>query len=149
MPSPARPAGDDMKKTPLQTVKDTFGSREKLVDQLASTADEPADGGSAKSKLMGLSNAKLLRLARIEETVRQRFGDKEKMIAHIIDARRKAGHTADGDYEAKLQGYSKGQLLDLTRMRLGEKAEKLSAEQRMARKRGRKQRERAAAKIGS
>jgi len=138
-----------MKKTPFQTVNDAFGSREKLVDQLASTADAPADGGNAKSKLMGLSNAKLLRLARIEETVRQRFGDKDKLIAHIVDARKKAGHTADADYEAKLQTYSKGRLLDMTRMRLGEKAQKLTDAERMARKRGRKQRERAMAKTKS
>lgn len=137
-----------MKKTPLQTVNDSFGSREKLVDQLASTADDPSSGASTKSTLMGLSNAKLLRLARIEETVRQRFGDKDKLIAHIVDVRKKAGHTADADYEAKLQTYSKGRLLDMTRMRLGEKSEKLTDEQRMARKRGRKQRERALAKKG-
>jgi hypothetical protein len=137
-----------MKKTPLQTVNDSFGSREKLVDQLASTADDPSSGASTKSTLMGLSNAKLLRLARIEETVRQRFGDKDKLIAHIVDVRKKAGHTADADYEAKLRTYSKGRLLDMTRMRLGEKSEKLTDEQRMARKRGRKQRERALAKKG-
>ena len=137
-----------MKKTPLQTVNDSFGSREKLVDQLASTADDASSGASTKSTLMGLSNAKLLRLARIEETVRQRFGDKDKLIAHIVDVRKKAGHTADADYEAKLQTYSKGRLLDMTRMRLGEKSEKLTDEQRMARKRGRKQRERALAKKG-
>jgi len=140
-----------MKKSPLQTVKDTFGSREKLVDELLASADAlqgDASKDETKSRLMGLSNAKLLRLMRTEQTVRERFGDRAKLVDHIIEARKTAGLTADDTFRAKLDTCSKGRLLDMTRQKHGERPAKLTDEQRLARKRGRKQRERALAKIG-
>lgn len=139
-----------MKPTPMQVVKKEFGGREALVDQLAGMVDRHPDDSSAddtKKRLNGLSNQKLLRLYRVEQKVRERFGDRDQLIAHIIDARTKAGHTADADYRAKLDGYTKARLLDLTRQRLGEKPAKLTPEQRLAAKRGRKERERALSKI--
>jgi len=76
-----------MKKSPLQTVKDTFGSREKLVDELLASADAlqgDASKDETKSRLMGLSNAKLLRLMRTEQTVRERFGDRAKLGPELL-----------------------------------------------------------------
>jgi len=139
-----------MKATPMQVVKQQFGGREQLVDQLASMVDRHPDDDSAedtKKRLNGLSNQKLLRLYRVEQKVRERFGDREKLVAHIIEARREAGHTADDDYRAKLDACTKARLLDITRQRLGDRPAKQTPEQRLAAKRGRKQRERALAKI--
>lgn len=139
-----------MKPTPMQVVKNEFGGREQLVEQLSTMVDRHPDDGSTedtKKRLMGLSNQKLLRLYRVEQKVRERFGDREKLVEHIISARQTAGHTADDDYRAKLDGYTKARLLDLTRQRLGEKPAKQTDEQRLAKKRGRKARERALSKI--
>lgn len=139
-----------MKSTPMQVVKNEFGSREKLVDQLAGMVDRHPDDGSAddtKKRLMGLSNQKLLRLYQVEQKVRERFGDRDQLVEQIIEARTKAGHTADDDFKAKLATYSKAQLLDMTRQKLGERPAKLTDEQKLAGKRGRKQRERALSKI--
>ncbi|CAN0597316.1 unnamed protein product, partial [Laminaria digitata] len=74
---------------------------------------------SVKSRLMGLSNQKLIRLYTVEQKVRERFGDKAKMITHVMDARKKAGLTADATLQTKLETYSKAQLLDMTRMNFG------------------------------
>lgn len=137
-----------MKKSPLAIVKDKFGGREKLVEQLTGMVDDLSGEGNAKSRLSGLSNQKLLRLYRIEQTVRERFGDRDKMIQHIVDARKKAGKTHDADFIAKIATYSKGRLLDMTRERHGEAAVKWTPEQKLKSKRGKKQRARAAAKIG-
>ena len=139
-----------MKPTPMQVVNNEFGGREKLVDQLSTMVDRHPEDDSAdatKKRLNGLSNQKLIRLYRVEQKVRERFGDRDALVAHIIGARQKAGHTADDAYRTKLAGYSKARLLDLTRQKLGEKPAKQTPEERLAKKRGRKQRERAQSKL--
>lgn len=141
-----------MRKTPLQIVKEKFGGREKLVGELVGMVEKmhgDDSDASVKSRLMGLSNQKLIRLYTVEQKVRERFGDKAKMVSHIMDARKKGGLTADATLQAKLETYSKAQLLDMTRMKFAEPAAKLTPEQRMANKRGKKQIARAKAKIGA
>lgn len=140
-----------MRKTPLQTVKDKFGDRDKLVGELVGMVDKMQGDDSdqqVRSRLMGLSNKKLLRLYAVEQKVREKFGDKDKLVASIIDARKKAGLTADETYETKIRTFSKARLMDMTRMNMPEPAKKLTPEQRMANKRGKKQRARAQAKVG-
>jgi len=139
-----------MKPTPMQVVKREFGSREKLVEQLADQVDRHPDDGSTddtKRRLMGLSNQKLLRLYRVEQKVRERFGDREQLVEHLVTTRQKAGHTADDDYRRKLGDCSKARLLDMTRQKLGERPAKQTPEAKLARKRGRKARERALSRI--
>ncbi|MEQ9501102.1 MAG: hypothetical protein RIT81_29815 [Deltaproteobacteria bacterium] len=141
-----------MRPTPLQTVKKNFESREKLAAELAGMVDQQNGDSSTdetKARLMGLSNKKLLRLYKVEQKVRERFGDKAKLIDHIIDARKAAGHTADDTYRGKLETYSKARLLDMTKMTYAERAAKQTPEQRLAKKRGRKQRERARSKMSA
>ena len=140
-----------MKPTPNQIVKKSFGSRSDLVEKLVPMVDKHHGDSSkeqVKARLMGLPNKKLLRLYRVEQKVREQFGSRDKLIEHIVDARTKAGHTADDDYKATLQSYSKGRLLDLSRMKLGEASPKQTPEERMKKKRGRKQLERAKSKVG-
>lgn len=140
-----------MRKTPLQTVKDKFGDREKLVGELVGMVDKMQGDDSdaqVRSRLMGLSNKKLLRLYAVEQKVREKFGDKDKLVAAILDGRKQAGLTADETYETKIRTFSKAKLLDMTRIKHGEPAKKLTPEQRMAAKRGKKQRARAQAKVG-
>ena len=138
-----------MPASPLATVKAKFENRSKLVDELAGMVDDLNEDGAdgVRSRLAGLSNKKLLRLYKIEQTVRERYGDRDKLVDAILAARKKAGLTADDSYKTKISGYSKGRLLDLTRQKHGEAATKQTAEQRLKSKRGRKQRERALSKI--
>ncbi len=117
-----------MKKTPMQEVKDNFGDRASLVSELVKLVDKRHGDSSAnevKSRLMGLSNAKLLRLYRVEQVVREGYGDRAKLEAAIVDARAKAGLTADDDFKAKLATYTKAQLVDMTNMRLGKGMDKI------------------------
>lgn len=138
------------KPTPLATVKDKFGGRAELVGKLADMVDDLHDEGDSavKSRLMGLSNKKLLRLYTIEQAVREKFGDREKLIDHLMAARKTAGLTANDDYKDKLQALSKGRLLDLSKSKLGVAAAKWTPEQKMKSKHGRKQIERAKSKLG-
>ena len=99
------------KITPVQAVQQRFGSKEKLVSQLVSSL-QPYDGESAdefKSRLMMVSNRKLLRLAeradalkaeggfdKLAETVTQLEGgnqdrlakNKYKTIGALLDRKR-------------------------------------------------------------
>lgn len=133
--------------TPLQSVKKSFESRAKLVAELAPMVDKlngDTSDDQVKSRLMGLSNSKLLRLYKVEQKVRERFGDRAKLIAHLVDARKKAGLTADETYRAKLETFSKARLLDLANQKHGEKPAKLTADQKAKRRRGRKEKAREA-----
>jgi hypothetical protein len=136
-----------MRQTPFQEVKKSFEGRAKLVEQLAGMVDKQHGDSTpeqVKSRLMGLSYSKLLRLWKVEQKVRERFGDREKLIAAIVDARKKAGLTADDTFKKSLENHSKARLLDLSNMNHGERPKKLTPDQKMAKKRGRKTRERAA-----
>ncbi len=135
-----------MRSTPHQEVKKSFESRAKLVGQLASVVDKQHGDDSddkVKSRLMGLSNAKLLRLWKVEQKVREQYGDRAKLVAAIVDGRTKAGLTADETFKTKLGTFTKARLLDIANQNHGEKPAKLTSEQKMKTKRGRKARERA------
>ncbi|MCB9653650.1 MAG: hypothetical protein H6729_05920 [Deltaproteobacteria bacterium] len=141
-----------MKLTPLQEMKKDFGDRKGLVDRLVDLVEKQRGDSSndeVRSRLMSLSNKKLLRLYGVEQKVRERFGDREKLVAHILKARKDAALTADESYETKLRTYSTARLLDMTRQRHPAPPVKLTPEQKLAAKRGRKARERAAAKMKS
>lgn len=140
-----------MRPSPLQIVKDKFGGRAKLVEQLVSSVDKQHGDETpeaVKSRLMGLSNSKLLRLYRVEQHVRERFGDREKLVSAVLDARKKAGLPSDANFKNTLTDFSKARLLDLTRQKLGEKPAKQTPEQKLAGKRGKKERTRALKKLG-
>ncbi len=139
-----------MRPTPLQEVQKSFESRTKLVETLAEMVDRQQGDDSpeaVKSRLMRLSNRRLLRLYQVEQKVRERFGDRDKLVEHIVSARKTAGLTADAHFQSKLGSYSKARLLDLANMRLGKAKEKQTPEERLKKKRGRKTRERALSKL--
>ena len=140
-----------MKPTPHQVVKKSFESRAALVQKLVDMVDKhhgDTTNDQVKSRLMALSNQKLLRLYRVEQKVRERFGDKDGMIKHILEQRKAAGFTADDTLKSKLEGLSKAQLLDMTKQRHPERPKKQTPEDRLKSKRGRKQRARAMEKLG-
>lgn len=136
-----------MRPTPSQAVKKSFESKAKLVEQLVPLVDKArgdTTNDHVKSRLMGLPNSKLLRLWKVEQKVREKFGDRAKLVAAIVDARKKAGLTADAKFTEKLEGFTKARLLDISAQNHGERPAKQTAEQKMKTKRGRKAKERAA-----
>ena len=138
-----------MPSAPLAEVKKNFESRSKLAEQLAGMVDRQ-DGDSdqsVKARLMGLSNQRLLRLYAAEQKVRERFGSREKLVAHLVSERNAAALTADDSFSQKLTGYSKARLLDLARQRHAPPTAKQTPEDKLKKKRGRKARERALSKI--
>lgn len=100
-------------KTPLQIVKETYGSKDALVDKVASVV-EPEEGESAedhKKRLKYVSNAKLLHLVEQAEQA-QALGGRDGMVAKILQLK---GQAKDREYEDKLKKLSIGRLVDLTR----------------------------------
>jgi hypothetical protein len=104
----AKPTGP---RHPKARVAAAAGSKAELAKTLASAlAHGDQDAGSIETKLKTASNAQLLRLSRATQTLKDRFGSREKLIAAIGAARNKS---KDQDYLTKLNTYSLHQLLDL------------------------------------
>ena len=96
---------------PRARVLENHGSKEALAKSLAAViARSDQDTGELESQLKKASNAQLLRLSRVTATVKQKYGNRDKLIAAIGTAEHKA---KDKDYLAKLDSFSLPQLLDL------------------------------------
>jgi hypothetical protein len=112
VPKAAKAAAAPAKaRHPRPRVVENHGSKEALAKSLASViarADEDTDG--LETRLKRASNAQLLRLSRVTATVKQKYGNRDKLIAAIGTAEKKA---TDKDFIAKLETYSLPQLLDI------------------------------------
>ncbi|MFN3198602.1 MAG: hypothetical protein ACE366_09355 [Bradymonadia bacterium] len=99
--------------TPLQQVKNEFGSKEALVDKLLPMLDKGAEEDNAefKARLVRVSNAKLLRLWHRENNLRDKFGSREALVDKIVEL--KTAGKGNADYRRKLLGQSTGRLLNL------------------------------------
>jgi hypothetical protein len=96
---------------PKARVAEAHGSKAALAKAIAPLlARTDEDAGALEDRLKKASNAQLLRLQRATQTLKDKYGDREKLIAAIGEAQRKA---KDKDYLAKLGTYSLPQLLDL------------------------------------
>jgi hypothetical protein len=96
---------------PKARVVAAHGSKAALAQTVAKAiARADQDTGALEEQLKTASNAQLLRLQRASETLKQKFGSREKLIA-AIGAAGKQGK--DKDYLAKLDTYSLPRLLDL------------------------------------
>lgn len=107
----AAPKAKAKTASPFNAVKDKHGGKEKLAKALASlvgAADDDTD--VIAGRLQKASNKQLLRLHAVTETVKRKFGSRDKLIAKIA-----AGHAKDKDFLAKLGTYSLPRLLDLAR----------------------------------
>jgi len=98
---------------PLARVKALAGSKDELVKKLAeplAVGDEDTDALSAR--LRTASNQQLLRLQRVVETVKEKYGSRDKLVDSLAKA---LGKAKDNDYVAKLRTFSLPKLLDLAR----------------------------------
>jgi hypothetical protein len=112
--APPKPKAAPVKvgpRHPRARVAEGHGSKAALAKALApvlARADE--DTGALETRLAKASNAQLLRLQRASQTVKDKYGSRDKLIAAIGTATQKS---KDKDYLAKLDSYSLPQLLDL------------------------------------
>lgn len=98
-------------KSPLQTVNEAHGGKEKLVDKVMDLIEKGEEEASElRQRLLTASNKKLLRLLRISETIRQKYGSADKLAAVVANA---LGRAKDNDYVKKLGEYSPARLLDM------------------------------------
>jgi hypothetical protein len=110
---PKAPAGPAKARHPRARVLENHGSKEALAKSLAAViARGDQDTDALEADLKRASNAQLLRLSRVTATVKQKYGNRDKLIAAIGAAEKKTG---DKDYLAKLETYSLPHLLDLVR----------------------------------
>ena len=108
--APAAPA-KILPRHPRARVAEAHGSKAALAKAIAPLiARTDEDTGALEVRLKKASNAQLLRLQRATQTLKDKYGNREKLIAAIGEAQRKA---KDKDYLAKLDTYSLPQLLDL------------------------------------
>ncbi len=109
-------------KSPLASVNEKFGGKDKLVDKLVSLleSDEPKD--ELRKRLLGAANTKLLRLHGVASTIKETYGSRDKLLAAAAAA---VGRAKDKDYVTKLGTYSGARLIDVTRA--GERRAKRAA----------------------
>ncbi len=102
-----------MKKTPLQVVKERFGSKEALAKELAPmlTRREGESVAELTERLSTVSNKKLLHLFDVETRMRERFGSREKLVDEICRLTF-VGRKVDQDYRNKLLTFSTAKLMD-------------------------------------
>jgi hypothetical protein len=96
---------------PKARVADAHGSKAALAKAIApliARADE--DAGQLEDRLKKASNAQLLRLQRATQTLKSKYGSRDKLIEAIGTATKKS---KDKDYLAKLGTFTLPQLLDL------------------------------------
>lgn len=101
-----------MAKSPLQQVKDRFGSKEALIKELQGLVEKSDLFVKKFNEAKGLervSNLKLLRLHRIAEEVRERFGTREKLVGALVELE---GRVKDADYRKHFENFPIGKLLD-------------------------------------
>lgn len=101
-----------MAKTPLEVVNEQHGGKEKLVDKVLGVLEQgdDEDRDDLRRRLLSASNKKLLRLLRIGETIRQRYGSTERLAQTVAQA---LGRAKDSDYVKRLSGFTPARLLDL------------------------------------
>ena len=103
-----------MKKTPLQIVKERFGGKAGLIEALRgfTTEDLWVNRLNAAKGLEHVSNAKLLRLFDTFTAVKDKFGNRAKLIDSILEMDKR---TKDAGYRTRLERYPVPRLFDMYR----------------------------------
>lgn len=102
-------------KTPIATVKEKFGDKEKLVAELEKfTKDDDlwVSRTNANKGLAHVSNAKLLKLHRTFTEVKEKFGSRAKLIDAICELEKRA---KDDGFKKRLGAYPVPRLYDMYR----------------------------------
>lgn len=101
------------KKTPVQLVREQFGTKAELAAKLAPVLTRPEGETEEEfiTRLSTASNKQLLRLWNAEERVKSEFGGREKLVDEIVGY--KFPHKGNAGYKAKLQSLTSTRLLSL------------------------------------
>lgn len=105
-----------MRTTPLQQVKSQFGSRQGLVDQLLPLLGDSDD--DIRSRLMGTTNKKLLRIYETAKQVGERFGSRKNLVERVLALRYPNGNADDG-FIKRVEEAPMKRLLDMYRQEGG------------------------------
>lgn len=97
--------------TPKQRVQSTFGGKGALVDAILSLI---GDDGSSRSKLMQVSNERLIKHHHAAKRMSAKFGSKDSLVDAIIAVRFGTRTPDEGTREA-LEASSVWRLMDLHR----------------------------------
>lgn len=109
--APRAEAKEALPRHPRARLAKLHGTKADLAKTLASAlvaGDE--DAGALTARLSKASNTQLLRLQRVVDTVKDKYGSREKLIEAIGTATNKS---KDKDYLAKLATFPLPRLLDL------------------------------------
>lgn len=101
-----------MKRTPLQEVKERFGSKENLVKELKKLFDKGdvfEDRLNADKGISMISNAKLLNLHKVAEEVKERFSNRASLVDDLLKT---MGRAKDAGLRARLEQWGLPRLWD-------------------------------------
>lgn len=100
-----------MKKTPLEEVKERFGSKENLVKELKGIFDKGKlfQNRLNEDKGLRVSNAKLLKLHKVATEVKDRFGARDKLLADLVKV---LGREKDEDFKSRFENWGLPRLWD-------------------------------------
>ena len=101
-----------MKKSPLQLVNEKYGGRSGLVDQIMPLLETKDD--DIRSRLMGTSNRKLLRIHETGNQVQSKFGSRKNLVEKVIELHYLKGKADDG-FLKRINEASLKRLLDIYR----------------------------------
>ena len=106
-----------MKKTPMQTVKEQFGGKDKLVDKILGLIKRPTEltKDQFRKQLRAQSNRKLMILLTRETAIKEKWGGREKLVEALLQTRMGKDKKVDDGYRKHLDKRSNGQLLDMAR----------------------------------
>jgi len=98
-------------QSPLQIVKEKFGSKEKLAKKVAGLFEpnEDEEKDEFVDRLKHVANKKLLHLVGVGERLKE-LGGREKLAAKVAELR---GQAKDADYLEKLKSFTPGRLIDM------------------------------------
>ena len=107
------------KKTPLQQVNEDHGGKAKLVDKVLGLIERgEEEAGELKARLQKASNKKLLRMAAVSSTIKEKYGSPDKLAAVVAH---KLNRAKAADFLKKLEAHTPAKLLDMVRSLSGER----------------------------
>jgi hypothetical protein len=102
-----------MKLSPKQLVAKSFGNKQDLVNAIMQLV---GGGDSVRSRLMGATNAKLLRIHEVAKSVKEKFGGKSGLIDAIakLQFKRPDGTPVapNAGWREKMEGFTVKRLAD-------------------------------------
>ncbi len=94
----------------MQIVREQFGSREKLVSAIMPLLETKDD--DVRSKLMGTSNKKLIRIHETAVQMNDKFGSRKNLVEKITELRY-GKNTPDDGFLKRVNEASAKRLLDM------------------------------------